>query len=369
VDDPLKRTPLYASHIALGARMVPFGGWEMPVQYSGIIEEHRAVRTRAGLFDVSHMGEVALAGPGAGPLVQRLVTNDLSRRAAGQALYTPMCMPDGGIIDDLLVYRLGNERLMLVLNAANTAEDLAWIRGHAHGDVQITDRSSEIALLALQGPRAQEILERLTPAPVGAIRYYWFRDGVEVAGRRALVSRTGYTGEDGFEIYLDGRHAVHVWDAILEAGKPAGILPAGLGARDTLRLEAGLLLHGNDMDKSTTPLEVGLGWTVKLDKGEFVGAQALERQKREGLPRRLVGFTLRERAIARHGFPIREDGATIGVVTSGSFGPTVGNSIGLGFVPPEHAEPGRRIAVEVRGRAVDGTVARLPFYKRDAEAG
>ena len=369
MDDPLKRTPLYASHIALGARMVPFGGWEMPVQYSGIIEEHRAVRTRAGLFDVSHMGEVALAGPGAGPLVQRLVTNDLSRRAAGQALYTPMCTPDGGIIDDLLVYRLGDERLMLVLNAANTAEDLAWIRGHAHGDVQISDRSAETALLALQGPRAQAILERLTPAPVGTIRYYWFREGVEVAGRRALVSRTGYTGEDGFEIYLDSRHAVHVWDAILEAGKPAGILPAGLGARDTLRLEAGLLLHGNDMDKSTTPLEVGLGWTVKLDKGEFVGAQALERQKREGLPRRLVGFVLRERAIARHGFPIREDGATIGVVTSGSFGPTVGNSIGLGFVPPEHAEPGRRIAVEVRGRAVGGTVARLPFYKRDAEAG
>ena len=369
MDDPLRRTPLYASHIALGARMVPFGGWEMPVQYSGIIEEHRAVRTRAGLFDVSHMGEVALAGPGAGPLVQRLVTNDLSRRAAGQALYTPMCTPDGGIIDDLLVYRLGDERLMLVLNAANTAEDLAWIRGHTHGDVQISDRSAETALLALQGPRAQAILERLTPAPVGTIRYYWFRDGVEVAGRRALVSRTGYTGEDGFEIYLDNRHAVHVWDAILEAGKPAGILPAGLGARDTLRLEAGLLLHGNDMDKSTTPLEVGLGWTVKLDKGEFVGAQALERQKREGLSRRLVGFVLRERAIARHGFPIREDGATIGVVTSGSFGPTVGNSIGLGFVPPEHAEPGRRIAVEVRGRAVGGTVARLPFYKRDAEAG
>ena len=369
MDEPLRRTPLYASHVALGARMVPFGGWEMPVQYSGIIEEHRAVRTRAGLFDVSHMGEVALAGPGAGPLVQRLVTNDLSRRAAGQALYTPMCTPDGGIIDDLLVYRLGDERLMLVLNAANTAEDLAWIRGHAHGDVQISDRSAETALLALQGPRAQAILERLTPAPVGTIRYYWFREGVEVAGRRALVSRTGYTGEDGFEIYLDGRHAVHVWDAILEAGKPAGILPAGLGARDTLRLEAGLLLHGNDMDKSTTPLEVGLGWTVKLDKGDFVGAQALERQKREGLPRRLVGFVLRERAIARHGFPIREDGATIGVVTSGSFGPTVGNSIGLGFVPPEHAEPGRRIAVEVRGRAVDGTVTRLPFYKRDAEAG
>src|SRR2546426_5789527 len=251
--------------------MVPFGGWEMPVQYAGIIEEHRAVRTRAGLFDVSHMGEVDLEGPGAGPLIQRLVTNDLSRRAMGQALYTPMCTPEGGIIDDLLVYRLGDDRFMLVLNAANTAEDLAWIRGHAGGDVHITDRTSEIALLALQGPRAPAILERLTPGPVGAVRYYWVRDGVEVAGRRGPRSRTAHTGEDGFEIYLDSADAADVWDAILEAGRSAGILPAGLGARDTPRLEAGLRPHGNDMDKSTTPLEVGLGWAGKLGKGEYAG--------------------------------------------------------------------------------------------------
>jgi aminomethyltransferase len=365
MDEPLKRTPLYAAHVARGARMVPFGGWEMPVQYSGIMEEHRAVRTHAGLFDVSHMGEVDLAGPGAGPLVQRLVTNDIDRLAVGQAMYTPMCTPEGGIIDDLLVYRLGDDHLMVVVNAANTAEDLAWIREHARGNVQITDRTSEIALLALQGPRAQEILERLTPAPLESIRYYWFRDGVVVAGRRTLVSRTGYTGEDGFEIYVDSGDAVRVWDAILEAGARAGILPAGLGARDTLRLEAGLHLHGNDMDKSTTPLEVGLGWTVKLGKGEFIGAPALERQKREGVSRRLVGFTLRERAIARHGFPICLDGRTIGRVTSGSFGPTVGNSIGLGFVPPVRAEPGQPIAVEIRGRAIEGTVTKLPFYKRE----
>jgi len=369
MDAPLKRTPLYAAHLALGARMVPFGGWEMPVQYSGIIDEHRAVRTHAGLFDVSHMGEVDVRGPGAGPLIQRLVTNDLSRVAVGQAMYTPICTPEGGIIDDLLVYRLGDEHLMLVVNASNTAEVFAWVREHAQGAVQIFDRTSEIALLALQGPGAQGILERLTSAPLGTIRYYRFADGVEVAGQRALVSRTGYTGEDGFEIYVDGGSAVHVWNALLEAGERAGILPAGLGARDTLRLEAGYLLHGNDMDKSTTPLEVGLAWTVKLGKGEFVGARALERQQREGLSRRLVGFTLRERAIARHGFPIRQDGKPIGQVTSGGFGPTVEKSIGLGFVPPVHADPGQRIAVEIRGRAIEGTVTKLPFYQRGKGAG
>ena len=367
--DALKRTPLYATHVAAGARMIPFGGWEMPVQYESIIEEHRAVRTRAGLFDVSHMGEFELAGAGALPLIQRLVTNDVERLAIGQALYTPMCTPEGGIIDDLLVYRLGDAHLMLVVNAANTADDLGWIRDHAAGSMQLTDRTAEIALLALQGPRAQEVLQRLTPAPLESIRYYWFRDGVEVAGRRALVSRTGYTGEDGFEIYVGAEHAGAVWDAILEAGKSAGVRPAGLGARDTLRLEAGILLHGNDMDKTVTPLECGLAWTVKLGKGEFVGAPGLRRQKAEGVPRRLIGFTLADRAIARHGFPIQRDGATIGRVTSGTFGPTVGNSIGLGFVPPACAEPGHRLTVEIRGRGVAATVTKLPFYKRQRPAG
>jgi aminomethyltransferase len=364
VDAPLKRTPLYAAHVAARARMVPFGGWEMPVQYSGILEEHRSVRTRAGLFDVSHMGEVDLVGPGAVPLVQRLVTNDVARLAINQALYTPMCTPDGGIIDDLLVYHLGRDHLMLVVNAANTAEDLAWIREHATGDVRITDRTDAIALLALQGPRAPDVLKRLTPVPVDTMRYYWFLDEVAVAGRRALVSRTGYTGEDGFEIYVDAGDVVHEWEALLDAGADFGILPAGLGARDTLRLEAGILLHGNDMDKTVTPLEVRLSWTVKLGKGEFIGAQALQRQKSLGLGRRLVGFTLRERVIARHGFPINQDWKIVGHVTSGSFGPTVEKSIGLGFVPPAHAEPGQRIGVEIRGRAVEGAITKLPFYKR-----
>ena len=364
MDKALKRTPLYDVHLASGARMVPFGGWEMPVQYTGILEEHRAVRTRAGLFDVSHMGEIDLVGAGAIALAQRLLTNDVGRLSPGQALYSPMCTPEGGIIDDLLVYRMSDTHVMLVVNAANAEEDLAWVRAHAGAEVRVTDRSAEIALLALQGPRAQEILQRLVSTPLDALRYYWFRPDVQVAGRRAIVSRTGYTGEDGFEIYLDARDAVHLWGAILEAGRGAGLLPAGLGARDTLRLEAGYLLHGNDMDKTTTPLEVGLGWTVKFDKGEFTGAPALRRQKAAGIARRLAGFTLKERAIARHGFPILVSGARAGRVTSGSFGPTVEKSIGLGFVPAHEAEPGQPIAVEIRTRAAPGVITKLPFYAR-----
>jgi aminomethyltransferase len=362
--ESLKRTPLYAAHVALGARMVPFGGWEMPVQYSGIMEEHRAVRTCAGLFDVSHMGEIDLAGPGALPLVQRLVTNDVGRLAVGQALYTPMCTDVAGIIDDLLVYRMGDDHLMLVVNAANTAEDLAWIRDHAAADTRIADRTADTALLAFQGPRAQEILQRLTATPLSEIRYFCFTPGADVAGRAVLVSRTGYTGEDGFELYVDARHAVHLWSAILEAGRGSGALPAGLGARDTLRLEAGLLLHGSDMDQTVTPMEVGLAWTVKLSKGEFCGAPVLRRQKAQGVSRRLVGFALRERTIARHGFPIRQDGETVGRVTSGTFGPTVGRSIGLGLVSVGHVEPGDPLAVEIRGRGIEGTIAKLPFYTR-----
>src|SRR5579872_859265 len=365
MDETLKRTPLYQAHVRAGARMVPFGGWEMPVQYVGIIEEHRAVRTRAGLFDVCHMGEVDVVGPGAIPFVQGLVTNDLAKLAVSQAMYTPMCTPEGGVIDDLLVYRMSETDLMLVVNAANTAEDLGWIRDHARADVRVTDRSAEIALLAFQGPRAPEILQRLTAVPLGEIKYYWFRPDVQVAGRPVILSRTGYTGEDGFELYTAAEDATHLWDAILDAGSRDGVMPAGLGARDTLRLEAGLLLHGNDMDKTISPLEAGLAWTVKLQKGEFVGASALRRQKAAGLVRRLAGFILEGRAIARHGFPIQLDGAAVGHVTSGSFGPTVEKSIGQGFVPPAHATPGQALAVEIRGRAVPGTVTKLPFYSRD----
>ena len=368
MSDTMKRTPLYEAHVAAGARMVPFGGWEMPVQYVGIIEEHRAVRTRAGLFDVSHMGEVDVQGPGAIPFVQRLVTNDVAKLAVGQALYTPMCTPDAGVIDDLLVYRMSDADLMLVVNAANTPQDLAWIRDHTAPGVRITDRSAEIALLAFQGPRAPAILQTLTAVPLAEIKYYWFRPNSTVAGRTVILSRTGYTGEDGFELYARAEDALHLWAAILDAGSADGVMPVGLGARDTLRLEAGYLLHGNDMDKTTSPLEVGLGWTVKLQKGEFIGADVLRRQKAEGVRRRLIGFTLEGRAIARHGFPIRRDGAADGRVTSGSFGPTVEKSIGLGLVPAADAEVGRPLAVEIRGRAVPGAVTKLPFYTRGKQA-
>ena len=364
-EQTLKRTPLHAVHVAAGARMVPFGGWDMPVQYTGIIEEHRAVRTRAGLFDVSHMGEVNISGPGALDFIQRLVTNDLRRVAVGQAMYTAMCTPEGGIIDDLLVYHLGDARYLAVVNAANTDGDLAWMRSHLPGNgVMLTDVSADTALLALQGPRAVAILSRLTREPVDLIKYYWCREGVEVAGRRVIVSRTGYTGEDGFELYAAAEDAVHLWNAVLEAGKADGIMPAGLGARDTLRLEAGLLLHGNDMDQTTTPMEVGLSWTVKLQKGDFTGADVLRRQKAEGTSRRLSGFVLEDRAIARHGFSVLIDGHKAGVVTSGSFGPTVEKNIGLAFVPPSHATPDSRIAIEIRGRVVSAVVVKTPFYTR-----
>jgi aminomethyltransferase len=364
----LKRTPLYSAHVAAGARMVPFGGWDMPVQYAGIIEEHRAVRNRAGLFDVSHMGEFDVQGPDAIPFMQGLVTNDIAKLAVGQALYTPMCTPEGGIIDDLLVYRMSDTDLMLVVNAANTPEDLAWVRGHAVPGVRITDRSAAIALLAFQGPRAPAVLQTLTGVPLAEIKYYWFRPNSTVAGRTVILSRTGYTGEDGFELYARAEDALHLWSTILEAGARDGVVPAGLGARDTLRLEAGYLLHGNDMDKTTSPLEVGLGWTVKLQKGEFIGGDVLRRQKADGVRRRLIGFSLEGRAIARHGFPLRQDGAADGCVTSGSFGPTVEKSIGLGLVPAAGADVGHPVAVEIRGRAVPGAVTKLPFYTRGKQA-
>jgi aminomethyltransferase len=279
-------------------------------------------------------------------------------------MYTPMCTPQGGIIDDLLVYRLAEDRLMTVVNAANTDGDLEWMRSQESGGVTLADVSAGTALLALQGPRAAAVLGRLTREPVDRIKYYWFREGLEVAGRRAIVSRTGYTGEDGFELYVAATDAAPLWEALLDAGKADGVVPAGLGARDTLRLEAGLLLHGNDMDQTTTPMEVGLAWTVKLQKEHFIGADVLRRQKAEGTARRLAGFVLEDRAIARHGFPVLIDGRPAGVVTSGSFGPTVEKNIGLAFMPPPYAAPDSRIAVEIRGRAVPAAVVKTPFYAR-----
>lgn len=359
----LRRTPLHAAHLALGARMVPFAGWEMPVQYRGIMEEHLAVRSRAGLFDVSHMGEILVEGPGALETLQRLLTNDVGRLRVGQGLYSPMCAPHGGILDDLTAFRVGEERYLLVVNAATTAKDLAWVADHADRAV-MRDVSSEMALLALQGPAAEAILSQLTPAPLARLRLFDAVPRTTVADRPAFLSRTGYTGEDGFEIGPAWEDAPPVWEALLAAGQPLGLQPAGLGARDTLRLEAGFMLYGSDIDETTTPLEAPLGWTVKWEKGDFIGRAALLAQRERGVERRLVGFTLAERAIARHGFPILWDGAAVGRVTSGTFSPTLQRSIGLGYVAVVHAEPGTPLAVEIRGRPVPGEVTRLPFYRR-----
>jgi len=365
----LLRTPLFERHRALGARMVEFGGWEMPVQYSGILDEHRAVRERAGLFDVCHMGEFRLEGPGALPFLQWLVPNDVGRLAEGQALYTQICRPDGGTLDDLIIYHLGPDHYMAVVNASTTPKDWAWFFDHLaerpdKADLTLTNISDERGLLALQGPRAQAILQPLTDTPLDEITYYHARPG-GVAGIDCLISRTGYTGEDGFEMYCASDRVGDLWDALLAAGRSEGLVPAGLGARDTLRLEAGYCLYGHELTEEITPLEAGLGWTIKLDKGvDFIGRAALANEKREGLRRKLVGIALRERGIPRAGCAILREGVAIGELTSGGPLPTVGIAAGMGYVSPDASAPGTQGAVEIRGKAVPAEIVKLPFYKR-----
>jgi aminomethyltransferase len=362
----LKRTPLFAIHRELGARLVEFGGWEMPVQYGGILEEHRAVRERAGLFDVSHMGEFRVEGPGALDLLQGWVPNDVSKLAIDQALYTQSCRADGGTLDDLLVYRLGEDRYMVVVNASTTEKDWGWLGEYAAGRAGFTlaNVSDETGLLALQGPLAQAILQPLTATPLGGIAYYHCTRG-DVAGIPVIISRTGYTGEAGFELFCAAADTPRLWRALLEAGAPHGLLPAGLGARDTLRLEAGYCLYGHELTEEITPLEAGLGWTVKLDKGvDFSGRAALAREKAEGLRRKLVGIELRERGVPRAGCAILRDGRRIGELTSGTHSPTLNKPIGLGYVTPEHATAGTEVAVEIRGKPVHAAIVTLPFYRR-----
>lgn len=362
----LKRTPLFALHQALGARMVEFGGWEMPVQYSGILEEHRAVRQRAGLFDVCHMGEFRVDGTGALDLLQRLVPNNVARLAINQALYTQICLPSGGTRDDLIIYRRDDQGYMVVVNAGTQESDWQWFSAHLSGQGGVTLRnvSDATALLALQGPLAREILRPLTAAPLDAIAYYHCLPG-DVAGVSCLVSRTGYTGEDGFELYCSAGNAPALWRALMAAGTPRGMLPAGLGARDTLRLEAGYCLYGHELTEEITPLEAGLGWTVKLQKGtDFIGRQALADEQRDGLRQQLVGIEPTGRGIARAGYPILRDGQRIGTVTSGTLSPTLERPVALGFVPPVAAAPGTQLAIEIRGKPVAAVVVPLPFYKR-----
>jgi len=360
---PLLRSFLHDRHVAAGAKLVEFAGWEMPVQYGGVIGEHRAVRSAAGLFDVSHMGEFLVTGPGAESFIQRLTPNDVAKLTPGRAHYSGLLTTAGTYVDDLLVYRLGEEEFLLVVNAANTEKDFAWVKEHLDGEVELTDRSMDYALLALQGPRALEILQSLTETDLSTIRYYRFADGV-VAGCPSLISRTGYTGEDGFELYLPPAEAPTVWDRLLEAGTPAGLVPAGLGARDTLRLEAGMALYGHEIDDTTTPWDAGLDWVVKLDKGDFVGRQALVAQQDRGTERRLVGFEVEGRGIARQGHPVMADGKKVGDVTSGTWSPTFEKALGMAYVPHRLAEPETELALEVRGKPLTARVVRLPFYKR-----
>jgi aminomethyltransferase len=363
-DTALKRTALYDTHRALGARLVPFAGWEMPVQYRGVLEEHEAVRTRAGLFDVSHMGELVVEGPGALAAVQRVITNDASALAVGQVQYACLCRESGGAVDDLTAYRLGPERFLLCVNASNTDKDHDWIvaqAGRTPG-ATVANRSDRYSLLALQGPRAEAILGRVTRLDLPALGYYRCAEA-DVAGAPAIVSRTGYTGEDGFELYLPWEAGPAVWARLLEVGEQEGLQPVGLGARDTLRLEMKYALYGHELDDETTPLEAGLGWVVKLDKGDFVGREALARQKAEGVRKKLVGFVVEGSGIARAEAPIFAAGGQrpVGRVTSGTMSPSLRKPIGLGYVPPELAAVGTPLGVEVRGRRIAARVARTPF--------
>jgi aminomethyltransferase len=344
--------------------MVPFGGWDMPVQYRGIIEEHRTVRTAVGLFDVSHMGEFEVAGTGATAALNWLTTNDVSALEIGQVQYSLLCYPHGGIVDDLTVYRVATDRYMVTVNASNIAKDWAWVteRTAERGiDARWTDASRRTGLIAVQGPHAEPLVARLATPEVSGIAYYRFAE-MRVAGVPALVSRTGYTGEDGFEVYVPWDQTPRVWEALLDAGQGDGVAPIGLGARDTLRLEMRYALYGNDIDETTNPLEAGLGWVVKPAKGDFVGRDAIERVRAEGVRRKLAGLEMADRAIARHGYQVQKAGRAIGVVTSGSYGPSVDRSIAMAYVETAHAAAGSDVEVVIRGQGRPARVVRTPFH-------
>ena len=358
----VKRTPLYSLHRELGAKLIDFGGWEMPVQYSGILEEHRAVRERAGIFDVSHMGELEVRGSGALAALQTLTPNDVSRLADGRCHYSAFLTERGTFVDDLLVYRRAADDFLLVVNASNTPKDFAWAADRARGDVSVENRSHEYALIAVQGPLSGELVARAAGEDPRDLPYYGFRT-MGILGAPVLVSRTGYTGEDGFELYLAPGSAEPVMRRLLDLGRADGVLPCGLGARDTLRLEAKMALYGNDIDDTVTPWEADLGWIVKMGKGDFVGRDALARQKEAGVTRRLAGFEMIDRGIARHGYPAKAPHGA-GVVTSGTHSPTLGRPIGLAMLPVADTPPGTEFEAEIRGRAARARVVPTPFYKR-----
>ena len=359
----LKRTPLFESYSKYGGKTIDFGGWELPVQFSSIKEEHDAVRNRAGLFDVSHMGEIFVEGTGAQGYLQKLLTNDISKIQVGGAQYNAMCYETGGVVDDLLVYRLDDNHYLLCVNAANIEKDYEWMLSQKSGDVIITNQSDDYAQIALQGPLSQEVLQVLMSENLDDIKYFKFKADVEVAGHRVLVSRSGYTGEDGFEIYGRPEAIIDLWDKILEAGKGKGVVPAGLGARDTLRFEACLPLYGQELSKDISPLEAGIGFAVKLNT-EFIGRDALAAQKEKGLKRRLVGVEMTGKGIPRHGYKVLKDGREIGEVTTGTQSPMTKRNIGLALVEASAVALGTEVAIEIRGKSIPAVVVETPFYKR-----
>ncbi len=368
----LKQTPLHAMHVRMNGRMIDFGGWDMPVQYAlGTIQEHLRTRTHAGLFDVSHMGEINVRGMNAIPFINRLTSNDASKLVDGQAQYSALTTPEGTAIDDLLVYRFAEDHLLLVVNASTTEKDWNWITSHkAEEQVELRNVSADYCQIALQGPDALRILQTLTATPLDEIKYYHFRMG-EVDGVRAIISRTGYTGEDGFEVYAAPDAAGQLWSRILDAGNygsPEGVTPCGLAARNTLRLEAAMALYGHEINEETTLLEANLGWICKLNKGDFTGRESLARQKEEGIKRKLVGFEMTDRGIARDGQMVLIDGKEVGQVTSGSPAPFLRKNIGLAYVPVQHANVDQEIQIDVRGRMANARLVSVPFYKRDRKA-
>jgi aminomethyltransferase len=360
---PLQKTPLNSIHRALGAKMVDFGGWDMPVQYSGIIDEHNAVRNSVGVFDVSHMGEIEIRGPEAAKATEYVTTNNVAKMKTGQAHYSGLLYDHGGFVDDILVHKVADDHYFLCVNASNQEKDFKHIQSLNKFDAEVDFASPRYAQIAIQGPKGPATLQRLTPVDLSAIKYYWFTDG-EVCGTPARIAHTGYTGEDGFEIYVAPAEAERIWNEVMQAGAVFGIKPAGLGARNTLRLESKMALYGHEIDASITPLEADLAWIVKFEKGDFVGREALVKQKESGVQRKLVGFQMCGRGIGRDGYEVYFDGAPAGWVTSGGPAPTLNRNIGLCYLPTAHAIPGKTIQVMVRNQPVDAITVDTPFYKR-----
>jgi aminomethyltransferase len=360
----MKRTPFFSIHQKLGAKIVPFAGYEMPVQYSGIGEEHKAVRNAVGVFDVSHMGEFFVSGSNALSFLQKITVNDVSKLVPGKAQYSAMCYDHGGIVDDLLVYMLAENAYMIVVNAANIEKDWEWMKSHCPANVSFENKSDETALLAIQGPQSLVTIQKLTEVDLSTVPYYHCVRGA-LAGIEMMISRTGYTGELGFELYFDIQHAEKIWNAVFDAGREFHITPVGLGARDTLRLEMGYCLYGNDIDQTTHPLEAGLGWITKLTKNDFIGKSAIEKAKAEGLKRKLVGVMLTDKAVPRHGYSILVNGSTIGTVTSGTFSPSLEKGIAMGYVESSYSAVGTQVQIDIRGKMAAASVVTVPFLKKD----